>query len=242
MRFRLFVQQHSHGGFSVRVPAVSQVSAYAPAREAAIADVRAQLVEHLKDLGRRGWSKYAFQERQELRPIALEVIPKGKGPQPPIPISVSLLVTDARAERGADYLVVGAPRVEGFHLVVSDAEQLEERRHVRLAAPSAAALGDVEHEVHVRREQRRGERDVGLEVDDDVAMRRDRRADGADRGRGIVLRLVVVGAPRRGGEPLEVVCEPHAKRSVHRFVDVSLSVDLGSVNGGFVAKLRMNVL
>lgn len=132
MRFRLFVQHHSYGAWTVLVPAVPSISAYAEARETAIEDARGQLAEHLKDLGRRGWARLVFQERQELRPIALEITPKGKGPQPPIPITVSVLVTDTQAARGAAYLVVTAPRVEGFHLVVNDPGQLEEQTRAAL--------------------------------------------------------------------------------------------------------------
>src|SRR5262245_46099525 len=125
MRFRLFIQQHHDGAFTVRAPAVPSISSYAPTYEAALAAAQEQLAEHLKSTDRRAWGKLAFEERQELRPLAIALSPKGKGPQPPIPITVNVLITDTQASRNARYLVVTAPRVEGFHLVVEDAEQLE---------------------------------------------------------------------------------------------------------------------
>ena len=123
MRFRLFVQQHSYGAWTVLVPAVPTVSSYAETRDEALADIRQQLAEHLKDAGRRAWGKYAFQERQELRPIALDVPPKGSDTA--IPITVNVLVTDAQVTRNARYLVVTAPRLEGFHLAVNEPDELE---------------------------------------------------------------------------------------------------------------------
>src|SRR5262245_26988853 len=133
MRFRLFVQQHHHGAFTVRVPAVPSVSAYAATRDAAIKDVQEQLVEHVKSLDRRSWGRLVFEERQELRPLMLEVVPKAKGQRVPIPITLSLLITDTQVSRGASYLVVTTPRVEGFHLVVNDPEQLEQLAGAALA-------------------------------------------------------------------------------------------------------------
>src|SRR4029079_4649342 len=62
-----------------------------------------------------------------LRPIALEVAPKGKGPQTPIPITVNVLITDLQAARGAAYVVVSAPRITGFHLAVNDIAQIDEQ-------------------------------------------------------------------------------------------------------------------
>src|SRR5215210_5522250 len=132
MRFRLFIQQHHHGAITVRVPAVPSVSAYAETREAALKDVREQLVEHVRSLDRRSWSKLAFEEQQELRPLALEVEPKGKG-SGPIPITVNILITDTQVSRNARYLVVTAPRVEHFHMVVNDPEQLDELARQGLA-------------------------------------------------------------------------------------------------------------
>src|SRR5262245_10662819 len=125
MRFRLFVQQHHDGAFTVRAPTIPGVSAYAPTHAAALAAIREQLAEHLKNTDRRAWGKLAFEERQELRPLAVALSPKGKGPQPPIPTTVNLLIADTQASRNARYLVVTAPRVERFHLVVEDAAQLE---------------------------------------------------------------------------------------------------------------------
>ncbi|KPV54381.1 hypothetical protein SE17_04140, partial [Kouleothrix aurantiaca] len=97
IRFRLFVQQHSYGAWTVLVPAVPTVSSYAEPRDEALADIRQQLAEHLKDAGRRAWGKYAFQEQQALRPIALDVPPKGSDTA--IPITVNVLVTDAQVTR-----------------------------------------------------------------------------------------------------------------------------------------------
>jgi ATP-dependent Clp protease ATP-binding subunit ClpA len=132
MQFRLFVQQHNHGAFTVRVLAVPGISAYAETRSAALKDAQEQLAEHLRNLDRRAWSKLAFEERQELRPLAVEVVPKGKGPQQPIPITVNLMITDTQASRNASYLVVTAPRVEGFHLAVNDPDQLEDQARAAL--------------------------------------------------------------------------------------------------------------
>jgi ATP-dependent Clp protease ATP-binding subunit ClpA/protein subunit release factor B len=133
MQFRLFIQQHHHGAFTVRVLAIPTITAYAETHAAAIQDVRDQLLEHLRDLDRRAWAKLAFEEQQQLRPIALEVPPKGKGPQQPIPITVNLLITDTQASRNARYLVVSAPRVEGFHLVVNEPAELETQASAALA-------------------------------------------------------------------------------------------------------------
>ena len=66
MRFRLFVQQHSYGAWTILVPVVPSISAYAETRDAALQDIRNQLAEHLKDVGRRSWDKLVFQEHQEL--------------------------------------------------------------------------------------------------------------------------------------------------------------------------------
>jgi len=132
MRFRLFVQQHSYGAWTMLVPAAPSISAYADTRDAALQDIQNQLAEHLKDVGRRGWDKLVFQEYQELRPVALEVEPKGKGPQTPIPITVNVLITDTQVTRNARYLVVTAPRIAGFHLVVNDPAQLEEQTRAAL--------------------------------------------------------------------------------------------------------------
>jgi len=132
MRFRLFVQQHSYGAWTMLVPAAPSISAYAETRDAALQDIQNQLAEHLKDVGRRGWDKLMFQEHQELRPVALEVAPKGKGPQTPIPITVNVLVTNTQVARNARYIIVTAPRIEGFHLVVNDPAQLEEQTRAAL--------------------------------------------------------------------------------------------------------------
>jgi ATP-dependent Clp protease ATP-binding subunit ClpA len=133
MRFRLFIQQHRHGAFTVRVLAAPSVSAYAATRDAAIKEIQEQLGEHVKSVDRRAWSKLAFQEQQELRSIALEVEPKGKGPRAPIPITVNILITDTQVSRNASYLVVTAPRVADFHLTVQDSAQLEEQARAALA-------------------------------------------------------------------------------------------------------------
>src|SRR5215216_3589083 len=127
MRFRLFVQQHSYGAWTILAPVAPSISAYAETRDAALEDIRNQLAEHLKDVGRRGWDKLVFQEHRELRPVALDVEPKGKGPQTPIPITVNVLITDTQVTRNARYLVVTAPRIAGFHLVVNDVAQLDEQ-------------------------------------------------------------------------------------------------------------------
>jgi ATP-dependent Clp protease ATP-binding subunit ClpA len=132
MQFRLFIQQHHHGAFTARVLAVPSISAYADTRAAAQKEAQDQLVEHLRNLDRRAWGKLAFEERQELRPFSVEARPKGKGPQQPIPITVNLLITDTQVSRSASYLVVTAPRVEGFHLVVNDPAQLDEQARAAL--------------------------------------------------------------------------------------------------------------
>ena len=59
--------------------------------------------------------------------------PKGKGPQPAIPITVNLLITDTQVSRNASYLVVTAPRIDGFHVVVNDPAQLDEQAGAALA-------------------------------------------------------------------------------------------------------------
>ena len=100
MQFRLFIQQHHHGAFTVRVPAVPSIAAYAETRAAVLKDAQEQLTEHVRDLDRRAWGKLAFEEQQELRPLALEALPKGKGPQQAIPINVNLLITDTQAKLG----------------------------------------------------------------------------------------------------------------------------------------------
>src|SRR3954447_19114921 len=133
MQFRLFIQQHHHGAFTARVLAVPSVSAYAETRAAALKDAQAQLVEHIRDLDRRAWGKLAFEQEQRLHALALEVVPKGKGPQPAIPITVNLLITDTQVSRNAGYLVVTAPRIEGFHVVVNDPAQLDEQVCAALA-------------------------------------------------------------------------------------------------------------
>src|SRR5215212_1964291 len=133
MQFRLFIQQHHHGAFTARVLAVPSISAYAETCAAALKDAQEQLIEHVRDLDRRAWAKLAFEEQQELRPLTLEVQPKGKGPQQAIPITVNLLITDTQASRNASYLVVSAPRIEGFHVVVNDPAQLDEQARAALA-------------------------------------------------------------------------------------------------------------
>ena len=59
--------------------------------------------------------------------------PKGKGPQQAIPITINLLITDTQVSRNASYLVVTAPRIEGFHVVVNDPAQLDEQARAALA-------------------------------------------------------------------------------------------------------------
>ncbi|MFN8501510.1 AAA family ATPase [Kouleothrix sp.] len=125
LRFRLFVQQHSGGAWTILVPAAPALAAYAATRDEAIRDIAAQLSAHLASAGPRAVGRYPFHERQDLRPIALEVSPKGGGPQPPIAISVNVLVTDAR-RGGAGHLLITAPRIADFHVVAPAAEQIEE--------------------------------------------------------------------------------------------------------------------
>lgn len=132
MRFRLFVQHHSYGAWTILVPAIPTLSAYAETHDEALADIRQQLAEHLKDLGRRAQGKYLFYEQQHLQPIALEVQPKGKGPQLPIPITVQILVTETQPTRATRHLIVTAPRIDGFHLVVSDSAELEAQARAAL--------------------------------------------------------------------------------------------------------------
>ncbi|HJZ50152.1 MAG TPA: AAA family ATPase, partial [Roseiflexaceae bacterium] len=133
MQFRLFVQQHRHGAFTARVLAVPSVSAYAETRAAALKEAQEQLVEYLRNLDRRARAKLVFEDQQELRPLAIEVEPKGKGPRQPISITVNLLITDTQASRDASYLIVTAPRVEDFHLVVNDPAELEQQARAALA-------------------------------------------------------------------------------------------------------------
>src|SRR6266508_3598758 len=133
MQFRLFIQQHHHGAFTARVLAVPSISAYAEVRAAALKDVQEQLTEHVRNLDRRAWSKLAFEQQQQLYALALEVQPKGKAPQQAIPITVNLLITDTQVSRNASYLVVTAPRIEGFHVVLNDPAQLDEQAGAALA-------------------------------------------------------------------------------------------------------------
>ena len=132
MQFRLFIQQHHHGAFTARVLSVPSISAYAEMRAAALKDAQEQLAEHVRNLDRRAWGKLAFEE-QQLHALALEVKPKGKGPQQAIPITVNLLITNTQVSRNASYLVVTAPRIEGFHVVVNDPAQLDEQARAALA-------------------------------------------------------------------------------------------------------------
>jgi hypothetical protein len=127
MQFRLFIQQHHYGAFTARVLSVPSISAYAATRAASIQDAQEQLSEHIRNLDRREWGKLAFEDPQRLHTLTLELRPRGKGPQPAIPITVNLLITDTQASRNASYLVVTAPRIDGFHVVVNDPAQLDQQ-------------------------------------------------------------------------------------------------------------------
>ena len=74
---------------------------------------------------------------------------------------------------------------------VRDAEQLAQRRHLRLAVAALDALGDVEDQVDVGFGEHARQVGRGLEVDDDVALARERVGDRDDGLRRIVLGLVV---------------------------------------------------
>ena len=74
---------------------------------------------------------------------------------------------------------------------VRDAEQLAQRRDLRLAVAAFDALRDVEDQIDIGFREHARQVRRGLEVDDDVALARERVRDRDDRLRRIPLGLVV---------------------------------------------------
>ncbi|MBA3947183.1 MAG: AAA family ATPase [Herpetosiphonaceae bacterium] len=120
----MFIQEHRDGRFTARAPGIGHSVAYAETRAAAIAILQDELKEYLANAGRRFLDQWVFHEHQTLRLLELELMPRGKLHQVPIAITISLLVT-TEPHGDAPRSIVTAPRIEGFHLVVTAADQID---------------------------------------------------------------------------------------------------------------------
>ena len=118
-QFRLFLQEHPNESVTAQAVAVPGVAAHARNQAAAISAVRTRLTAYLKRLDQGEWGRFSSQHDQELRPLALEVVPEDAPGQEPIPITVSLLITRETGSRGIRYRVQ-APRIARLELVVRD--------------------------------------------------------------------------------------------------------------------------
>lgn len=126
MRFRLFVQEHRDGGVTITPLAIPAIAVHAENRAAARPHLEQEIADYVRTFGRRYQEQLKFKPQQELRPIALDLVPRSKLPQEPIPITVSLVITTEQASRGTRY-VITAPRIDRFQIVVQNAADIEAR-------------------------------------------------------------------------------------------------------------------
>jgi ATP-dependent Clp protease ATP-binding subunit ClpA/protein subunit release factor A len=123
-KFRLFLQQHQDASVTLRVPVLPNLQTYHADRAQAIADMAAEIIQYVRGLERHHWGRLVFVEDQQLRPLSLELTPKVKPPQEPIPITLNLLVSAEPQARGPRY-VATAPRLPGLHVVVERLDLVE---------------------------------------------------------------------------------------------------------------------
>lgn len=160
MRFLVYLQEYADGGVLAQAVLIPQLSVYAESRDQALTALHKKLTEHLELIDRRVWPRLAFNPNFEFRRLAIDLFPKGKMPQDPIPVHVAIVVFSEEHERGTRYIVI-APQVPELYLVVNDDALLEEqtrsalvyatrkwkaRQIVELDRPSLESLQEIEVE------------------------------------------------------------------------------------------------
>jgi len=123
--FRVFVREHHDGSATVHALEAPHVFAYAGSPKAEVARMTKVLAEFVVSISRGYQGNFVFREDQELRRLDVDVKPRGKVEEE-IPISVSLLVTRQPHIRKERY-VITAPRFYGFHLMVMEEDEIEEK-------------------------------------------------------------------------------------------------------------------
>jgi ATP-dependent Clp protease ATP-binding subunit ClpA/protein subunit release factor A len=131
MQFLVYLQEHADGGVLAQVALIPHLSVYDHNREQALSALQKKLTEHLELIDRRVWRRLAFNPNYQLRRLAIDLFPKGKMPQDPIPVNLAIVITTEEHERGTRYIVI-APQIHDFYLVVNEYDQLEEQTRAAL--------------------------------------------------------------------------------------------------------------
>jgi ATP-dependent Clp protease ATP-binding subunit ClpC len=124
-KFLVFIQQHPDG-LLVFWPPNPGIQAYDADETQAVVAVARQIAEHMRARDRRGWAPLFANEHEQprLHPLSLELQPKGKPVQPPIAVTINLLLRTQTPGEGQRF-VLTVPVLPGLHLVVDSADKIE---------------------------------------------------------------------------------------------------------------------
>ncbi|HEY1015744.1 MAG TPA: hypothetical protein VGE07_23750, partial [Herpetosiphonaceae bacterium] len=132
-KLRLFIQEYSDGNVHVRATALPHLQVFADSRAAALEMIKTRLDDYFKSLNRSHWGRISFYAHEELRPLEVPLVPKGKASKEPLATTVSLLVSTDKHKKGTRYILT-APLVDGFHIVVGEPGEIEDKARGGLQA------------------------------------------------------------------------------------------------------------